>query len=416
MWCNKPTMLNPNTIRADFPLYQEHPHIAYLDSSATSLKPKAVLDALDGYYRTYSANVFRGLYSLSERATAEYERAREVVAHFIGAPSTDTVIFTRNTTESLNLLAYSMGNRIIQKGKRVVVSMAEHHANFVPWQQIAIKQGAQFTVVPCDADGKVALHDEASIDKLVTKDTVLVALFWVSNVLGSVNDIAAITKKIKQKNPNTLVVVDAAQAVTTFPVNVTELGCDFLAFSGHKLFGPTGIGVLWGKKKLLETMEPFMYGGDMIERVSVTESTFAQPPHRFEAGTPHIAGAIGLAAAIEYITKVGINNAHQHTQKMIKQALAGLARFKHIRVLGSQDPTKRVGLVSFVHDRIHPHDLGDILSQDDVCVRAGHHCAMPLHTHEGIAASTRASTSIYTTADDIERLLAGIAKAEQILL
>ncbi|MCR4326478.1 MAG: SufS family cysteine desulfurase [Candidatus Roizmanbacteria bacterium] len=409
-------MLNPNTIRADFPLYQEYPHIAYLDSSATALKPRVVLDALDGYYRTYSANVFRGLYSLSERATAEYERAREVVAHFIGAPSSDTVIFTRNATESLNVLAYSLGKRIIQKGKRVVVSMAEHHANFVPWQQITQKNGAEFLVVPCDSDGRVQLHDEASIDKVVTKDTVLVALFWVSNVLGSVNDIAAITKKIKQKNPNTIVVVDAAQAVTTFPVNVAELGCDFLAFSGHKLFGPTGIGVLWGKKTILEEMEPFMYGGDMIERVSVTESTFAKLPHRFEAGTPHIAGAIGLAAAIEYITKVGVKNAHQHTQKMIKQALAGLARFKHIRILGSLDPSKRVGLVSFVHDRIHPHDLGDILSQDDVCVRAGHHCAMPLHTHEGIVASTRASTSIYTTTDDIERLLVGIEKAEKILV
>lgn len=409
-------MLNPDTIRADFPLYTQHPHIAYLDSSATALKPKVVLDAVDGYYRTYSANVFRGLYGLSERATAEYEHSREVVARFIGAPSSDTVIFTRNATESLNLIAYTVGKRLIQKGKRVVVSMAEHHANFVPWQQIAKKQGAEFVVVPCDSDGRVQLHDEASINKTINKDTVLVALFWVSNVLGSINDIAAITKKIKQKNPRTLVVVDAAQAVTSFPVDVAKLGCDFLAFSGHKLFGPTGIGVLWGKKELLQEMEPFMYGGDMIERVSVAESTFAQPPHRFEAGTPHIAGAIGLAAAIEYVTHIGVENAHAHTQAIITRLLAELVRFKHIRVLGSTDPTKRVGLVSFIHDRIHPHDLGDILSKDDVCVRAGHHCAMPLHTHEGIAASTRASTSIYTTTDDIERLLIGIEKAEKILL
>lgn len=406
-------MLDPQRIRKDFPLYRHHPDIVYLDSTATTLKPKVATDAVRKYYEEYSANVFRGLYPLSQQATDAYEEARRVVADFIGASQPESVIFTRNTTESLNLIAYSLGPELITRGSRVVVSIAEHHANFVPWQQQALKTGAEFVVLPCNADGQVSLE---GIEKQVTKKTRIVALFWASNVLGSVNDIAAITRVVKQKNPKALVIVDAAQSVSTIPAQVDKIGCDFLAFSGHKLFGPTGIGVLWGKREILERMKPFLYGGEMIETVSVQKTTFAPLPHRFEAGTPHIAGAIGLAAAISYLTTIGLNEAHTYTQHMVKYLLKQLLLNKHIRILGPLDYRKRVGLVSFVHDKIHPHDLGDILGQEGVCIRAGHHCAMPLHTKEGVPASSRASVSLYTTTGDIDKLISAINKAEHMLL
>lgn len=408
--------MNSKSVRNDFPIYTHKPDLVYLDSTATTLKPQTVIDEIDRYYSTYSANVFRGIYDLSEEATAAYEKARGVVASFIGVIDASEVIFTRNTTESLNIIAYGLGRQICDAKSEIVVSMAEHHSNFVPWQQLVEESGGAFKVVEVNSDGIVPLHDKKTAEQIITKNTKLVALFYASNVLGSINPIKNCIKTIKSINPNTIVVVDAAQAVSSIPIQVDDLGCDFLAFSGHKVLGPTGIGVLWGKKALLEQMYPFQYGGEMISEVTVQNTKFAPLPHKFEAGTPHIAGAIGLSAALQYIQKLGLTTIKKHVQKITEYALVRIHENPMITVLGPEDPKKRIGIVSFVHKKIHPHDLSQILAKHKVCIRAGHHCAMPLHKSMGVIASARASFYIYTTEKDIDAFIDAIADAENILL
>ncbi|MCR4329699.1 MAG: cysteine desulfurase [Candidatus Roizmanbacteria bacterium] len=409
-------LMDSKSVRSDFPIYTHTPNLVYLDSTATTLKPQVVIDEIDRYYSTYSANVFRGIYEISEEATAEYEKAREVVASFIGAVDTSEVIFTRNTTESLNVIAYGLGRQICDVKSEIVVSMAEHHSNFVPWQQLASESGGTFKVVEVNSDGIVPLHEKKTAEQIITKNTKIVALFYASNVLGSVNPIKEIVKTIKSINPDTIVVVDAAQAVSSVPIQVNDLGCDFLAFSGHKALGPTGIGVLWGKRALLEQMYPFQYGGEMISEVTVQGTKFAPLPHKFEAGTPHIAGAIGLSAALKYIQKLGLGTIKKHTQKITEYTLELLRENPRITVLGPEDSAKRIGIVSFVHKKIHPHDLSQILAKHNVCIRAGHHCAMPLHRSMGVIASARASFYIYTTKKDIDTFIDAINDAEKILL
>ena len=408
--------MDSKKIRKDFPIYTNRPNMVYLDSTATTLKPQAVIDAVTRYYSTYSANVFRGIYDISEEATAAYESARAVAASFIGASDASEVIFTRNTTESLNLIAYGLGRQLCNAESEIVVSMAEHHSNFVPWQQLIGESGGTFKVVEVNNMGIVPLDDKKIAEKIISKKTVFVALFYASNVLGSINPIKNIIKTIKSINPNTIVVVDAAQAVSSIPIRVNDLGCDFLAFSGHKVLGPTGIGVLWGKKALLEQMFPLQYGGEMISEVTVKDTKFAPLPHKFEAGTPHIAGAIGLSAALQYIQKLGLPTIKKHVQEITTYALKRLRQNPHITILGPNNPAKRIGIVSFVHKKIHPHDLSQILAKHQVCIRAGHHCAMPLHTSMGVIASARASFYIYTTKKDIDTFIDAIANAEKILL
>lgn len=404
--------MNEEKIKLDFPMLKLHPSLVYLDSTATSLKPESVIQKEDEYYREYGANVFRGVYKASEKATEEYEGAREVVASFIGG-SASQVIFTRNTSESINLVAYSLGRKIINQGDEIVVSIAEHHSNFVPWQQLCLENGGKFVVVEVDEEGVLNVDFES----LVSKRTKIVALTYVSNVLGSINPIRDITRSIKKTNPSTIVIVDAAQAVPHLKVNVSELGCDFLAFSSHKMLGPTGVGVLWGKDKYLESMYPFLFGGEMISEVYVDRTLFKPPPHKFEAGTPHIAGVIALGEAVRYLQGVGMEKVREHEIKLTRYGLTRLSETfgKRIRILGPKDVSRRGGAISFVFDRYHPHDIAQILDESDIAVRAGNHCAMPLHTFYKVSATTRASFYIYNSLKDIDKLVDGLIKVKEIL-
>lgn len=398
-----------------FPILKNIPSLVYLDSTATTLKPQTVLDIQDSYYTHFSANVFRGIYAISEKATEEYENSRAKIANFIGSSDPVTVLFTRNTTESLNVLAYTIAGRGLKAKSSFVVTIAEHHANFVPWQQLVAAQGGAFVVTGIDENGVSELSDPAIIDKVITKDTVAVGITLISNVLGTINDIRTITKRIKEKNKKTLVIVDAAQAMTCHRISVDEWGIDALAFSGHKMFGPTGIGVLWAKRDLLEALPPFLYGGEMIESVSIEKTVFAPLPNKYEAGTPHIAGAIGLGAAVEFIESITVEQIHAHVHAITEYALARLQQNPYIQILGPTDPSKRIGLVAFTHKCIHPHDLSSILAEKNICIRAGHHCAMPLHKALGVQSSARASFSIYTSKEDIDALITTIEEAEKLL-
>lgn len=394
-----------------FPLYKKVPGIVYLDSTATTLKPQSVIDAQNDYYSRYSANVFRGIYPLSEEATERYEEARAKIARFIGTSDPDTVIFTRNTTESLNLLAYTL---IPHKQGRYVVSIAEHHANFVPWQQLNLQYGGEFVVTELDDKGRSLLHDERVVDKVITRNTVAVSITHTSNVLGTSNDVVQIARLIKRKNNKVIVIVDGAQAMTCFDHQVERSGIDALAFSGHKMFGPTGIGVLWAKRELLERLSPFLYGGEMIHSVSIEKTLFAPIPNKFESGTPHIAGAIGLGAAVDFITRIGINEIHRHYRDITNYAYEQLSSNKNITILGP-GKADRLGLISFIHRSIHPHDLSSLMAQRNVCIRAGHHCAMPLHSYLKAPSSARMSFSLYTTKEDIDRAVTAISEAEKTM-
>jgi len=405
---------NLKTAKADFPIFKERPGLVYLDSTATSLKPEVVVKSLDRYYRNYSANVFRGLYPISERSTEAYENARRIVGKFLGAVSEAEIIFVRNATEALNLVAYSLGPQLIDEKSEILTTVAEHHANFVPWQQLAAENGAAFKVLEIDERGLTKLDDPQFAKQVVSPKTKLLAINYVSNVLGTINPLKEIIRNVRKVNPEIIVVVDAAQAAPALKIDVTELDCDFLAFSGHKVLGPTGIGVLWGRQKLLEKMSPFMYGGDMIKEVRIEETTFAELPHKFEAGTPHIAGAIGLGEAINYLEQFSFEEILRHEQKLFNLCYGELKKNPQIEFLTGYPDTPRVGILAFNHKRIHAHDLSQILAEDNVCVRAGHHCAMPLHTASDMAASCRVSFYLYNTEEDVELFLASLRRAEKI--
>jgi cysteine desulfurase / selenocysteine lyase len=364
--------------------------IVYLDSAATSLKPLVVINKENEYYTRYTANIFRGIYTTSEEATKEYEDVRSKVADFINAQKPEEIIFTRNTTESINLVAYCLIH-----GDDVVASIMEHHSNFVPWQQL----------------GHLTVWDyQTDLEKIITGKTKLFAIAAVSNVLGTIVPIKKIVRTVKSLNPKCLVLVDAAQAVPHMPVDVAAWGADFVAFSSHKMLGPTGVGVLWGKYELLARMKPFEYGGEMIEEVHTDKTLFKDPPHKFEAGTPHIAGVIGFGAAIDYLSRLGMTAVRAHEKDITAYALNKLSSIKGVTILGSNNPELRAGVLTFTVKGVHPHDVAQILDEDNICIRVGFHCAQPLHEYLKTGPTARASFYVYTTRDDIDALGEGLQK------
>jgi len=406
-------MVDLRKLKADFPIFKKNPDLTYLDSSATSLKPQSVINAVSKYYSEYSANIKRGIYTISEKATDEYEKSREIVAKFIGA-KTEEIVFTRNTTESLNLVMYSYGVNNVGRNDEVVVSMAEHHSNFVPWQQLCLNTGASFKVINLDQDFHL-LTDERALKQIVSKRTKILALTHVSNVLGTVNPIKEIIKRARQANPNIIVVIDGAQAVPHMKVNVVDLGCDFYAFSGHKMLGPTGVGVLWGRKELLEKMDPFLFGGEMISEVRLDSTTFAKVPEKFEAGTPAIAEVIGLGEAVRYLMSVGMDDINKHELKLAKLYKERLTKELGDQITFYGPKIPEAGILSFTINNLHPHDVASVLNEDSIAVRAGHHCAMQLHTALGLVGTTRISLGIYNCEQEVEMVVAGLTKAINLL-
>lgn len=398
----------PLDVRADFPLLQrsvDGKPLVYLDSAATSQKPRAVLEALQRYYEEYNANVHRGLYRIAEQATLAYEEARAKVAAFVGGRP-EEVVFTRGTTEAINLVAYAWGNAFVRAGDEVLVTEMEHHSNLVPWQLLAQRRGARLRVLRVrPEDGTLDLD---ALDRLLTERTRIVAVAHQSNVVGTINPVRYISERAHAVGA--VVVVDGAQSVPHMPVRVGELGCDFLAFSGHKMCGPTGIGALWGRRELLEAMPPFHGGGEMIERVELEHSTYKDPPHRFEAGTPNIADAIALGVAVEYLRALGMEAVREHEKALVRYAMAQLAEVRGVRLYGPKDPELRGGALAFTLEGVHPHDVAQVLDEQGVCVRAGHHCAQPLHRALGLAATARASVYLYNTPEDIDALVRGLER------
>lgn len=406
-------MFDAKKIQKDFPQLTRKingKRIVYLDSTATSLKPRPVIDKENEYYTQYTANVFRGIYTTSEEATAAYENARVLTASFIGAATPEEVVFTRNTSESINLAAYSYMLNSFQPGDRVVTTIMEHHSNFVPWQQLGRKRGIMVDIWGVTPDG---LLDMAALEKLITPKTKLLAVTAASNVLGTITPITEIVRVVKRLNPHCLVLVDAAQAVPHMPVNVQEWDADFVAFSSHKMLGPTGIGVLWAKRELLEEMTPFNYGGDMISEVHVDRTVFKAPPHKFEAGTPHIAGVIGFGKAVEYLSALGMENIRAHERDLVRYAIKQFHAVAGLEFLGPKNPDIRGGVFACTLKNAHPHDIAQLLNETNVFIRAGNHCAMPLHEHFGVVSTARASFYVYTTREDIDAFIEGILRVQK---
>jgi cysteine desulfurase/selenocysteine lyase len=399
-------------LRRDFPILQQEVHgrpLAFLDSAASSQKPRPVIDCLEDYYRRYNANVHRGVYRLSEEATFAYERARGKVARFLNARSPREVVFTRNTTEAINLVAYAWGSANLKAGDRILLTVMEHHSNIVPWQMLAQRVEAAIDYVPIDSDGRLALD---AFDTLLSERTKIVAVTQQSNVLGTINPVAELAHRAHTLGA--LVLVDAAQSVPHMPVDVQELGCDFLAFSGHKLCGPTGIGALWGRRELLEAIPPFLGGGSMIKIVELEQSSYADVPARFEAGTPAIGEAIALGAAIDYLGEIGLDRIHAHELALTQYALERLSEVAGLTIYGPHDITMRGGAIAFTLDNVHPHDIAGILDGEGIALRAGHHCTQPLHRILDVPATARASFYLYNTFEEIDRLAAGLEKARKL--
>jgi cysteine desulfurase / selenocysteine lyase len=408
-------------IRKDFPILDRQVRdgqpLVYLDSANTSQKPRQVLDAMDDFYERHNANIHRATHQLGEEATQAYEGARAKVAPFIGASEPAEVVFAKNVSEAINLVAYSMGNATatgqrgrfaLGPGDEIVITEMEHHSNIVPWQLLCQRTGATLRWFGVTPDGRLDLD---GIDGLITERTKLVALVHQSNVLGTINPVRLIADRAHAAGA--LVLVDAAQSVPHMPVDVTALGADFLGFTGHKMCGPTGIGVLWGRRELLEEMPPFLGGGEMIEQVWIDHSTFAAPPHKFEAGTMPIAEAVGLGAAIDYLGEVGLPAVRAHEHGLIGHALQALGEIDGVRILGPTEPVDRGGAISFTVGGVHPHDVSQVLDERGIAVRAGHHCAWPLHRAFGVQASTRASVYLYNTGAEVDALAEGIREAQR---
>ena len=402
-------------MKTDFPIFKNNPGLVYLDSTATSLKPKAVIDKLVEYYSQYSANIFRGVYKISEQATREYEETRNIVSEFINAKTDREIVFTRNTTESLNLIAYSLGRKIIGQDDELVTTIMEHHSNFVPWQVLVREVGATLKVIDINENGYLDLGKD--LEQIVTKKTKILALTFVSNVLGNINPIKQIISAAKKINPKIITIIDAAQAVPHMKVDVQDLGCDFLAFSSHKMLGPTSVGVLWGKEDLLKEMFPFMYGGEMISEVYLDRSVFKDPPHKFEAGTPSIGEVIAFKEAVKYLKKIGMGNVSAHEKKLVSFCFKELKREfgNRIKIYGPSNIEDKGGVVAFNFGKYHPHDIASILDEEGIAVRAGHHCAMPLHERLHADATVRASFYIYNDEDDVKKLVEALKKVEKIL-
>lgn len=416
-------------VRRDFPILNRKVNgrpLVYLDNAATSQKPKQVLETVDNYYKSHNANVHRGIHTLSVEATEAYEQARAKVGKFVGVTDPKEIVFVRNATEAINLVAYSWGRLNIDKGDEIVVSVAEHHSNFVPWQQLALENGAVLKVVPMLEYGTL---DEDAFKKGLSKRTKIVCLFHVSNVLGTINDVNSLSTIVHRLSPKAKILIDGAQAVPHMPVDISKLGCDFYVFTGHKMLGPMGIGVLWAKKELLESMAPFMFGGEMISKVTLDKTTWNELPWKFEAGTPNVGGAIGLAAAVDYLSAIGMEKVRRHEVDLTNYALRRLSGIKGVKLYGPMihlrgdlgsnfghpaGVTSRAGVVSFNVDSIHAHDVASILDGEGIAIRSGNHCAEPLMDFLGVSSVARASFYIYNTRDEIDRLVDGIKKVKEI--
>lgn len=397
------TAWNPENVRQDFVLLQNTDRV-YFDNAATSQKPKCVIDAVQEFYEKYNANVLRGLYPLSVEATERYENARKTVQRFIHAACPEEIIFTRNATESMNLVAYSYGMANLKAGDEILVSILEHHSNILPWQMVSRATGAKLVFLECEPDGTIP---KEKMDEAFSEHTRLVAVTQVSNVLGCVNDIPELVKRARACGA--VILMDAAQSAPHMPIDVQKLDVDFVAFSGHKMLAPMGIGVLYGKQELLEKMPPFLIGGEMIETVSRYDAVYAELPHKFEAGTVNAGGAVGLAAAIDYLESYGMDTLHAVEQELTAYLFRGMNAIPHVHVLGSQREDNHTGIVSFTVDQVHPHDISEVLSSDGMDIRAGHHCAQPLHDHLGIHSTARASLMFYNTKEEIDRFLESVS-------
>jgi len=399
------SLLAPSS--GDFPVLP-HTGVAYLDSAATSQTPLPVIEAMDAYYREYRASIHRGIYPLAAAATEAYEGARDKVAAFAGSTPGETV-FTRNATEAINLVAYAWGGANVAAGDLIVVTEMEHHSNLVPWQLLAERTGAELGYVPIDDEGLLVLDE---LDALLARGPKLVAVAHASNVLSTVNPVAEIARRAHAAGA--VVLVDGSQAAPHMPVDVGALGADFYAWTAHKAYGPTGIGVLHGRREILEAMPPFLGGGHMISRVERFESRWAEPPMKFEAGTSPIAEAVGLGAAVDYLSRLGMPAVREHGQEIAAYALERLGEVEGLTIHGPRDLEQRGSVISFAMDGLHPHDVAEILGREGICVRAGHHCAQVLMQRLGVTATTRASIAVHTTRDDIDRLIAGLARVQEI--
>jgi cysteine desulfurase/selenocysteine lyase len=399
-----------NRIREDFPILRKKVHeknLVYLDNAATTQKPTYVIDKVNKYYTTMNANIHRGVHALSQEATEAFESARIQIKQFINALGKNQVIFTRGTTEAINLVASSYGRTNIKEGDEIIISHMEHHSNIVPWQLLCKEKNAKLRVIPVNDDGELIFEE---FEKLVNKRTKFISIVYVSNSLGTINPIKEIIKYAHQFNIPVL--VDAAQAVNHLKVDVQDLDCDFLAFSGHKIYGPTGIGALYGKVELLESMPPYQGGGDMISKVTFEETTYNELPHKFEAGTPDIAGAIGLGAAIEYINRIEIENIKEHEKILLEYATQKIAEVPGLRIIGTAK--EKTSVLSFILENIHPHDIGTFLDFEGVAIRTGHHCTQPLMQRFKIPATSRASFAMYNTKEEVDVLVNGLKKIIEV--
>jgi cysteine desulfurase/selenocysteine lyase len=402
--------LNVAKIREDFPILKELIHgkpLIYLDNAATSQKPLFVIDALAHYYRAQNANVHRGTHYLSQLATFEYEKARGKVRHFINAKDNKEIIFVRGTTEGINLVAHSYGRKNIKEGDEIILSAMEHHSNIVPWQLLCEITGATLRIIPMNQSGELIFEEYV---KLLSAKTKFVSVMHISNALGTVNPVKEIIRLAHERNIPVL--VDAAQSVPHTTVDVKDLDCDFLVFSGHKMYGPTGIGVLYGKEHLLNAMPPFLGGGDMIRTVSFEKTTYADLPNKFEAGTPHISGGIGLGAAVDYIHKIGLRAIAEYENELLQYATERLSTIKPLRIIGTAK--QKAGAVSFILDNVHPHDVGTLLDLEGIAIRTGHHCAQPVMQFYNVPATSRASFAFYNTKEEIDALVKGLYKVIEV--
>ena len=405
-----------NIYRNDFPIYKSSPELVYLDSAATTLKPQIVIDKVSEYYQKYSSNIHRGLYPIAQKASYEYENSRQIISNFINSQSPEQIIFTKGATDALNLLATSLSGSVIRQGVEVLTTIVEHHANFVPWQQAAIKNKAKFGVITFDPLHSTKKQIIEAFRLSITNETAILTLTYVSNVLGLVLPISEIISLARSINPQIIIVVDACQAIQHIPIDTQQIDCDFLVFSGHKCFGPTGVGVLYGKRQRLEELTPYQYGGDMIEEVTIEKTTFAKIPNKFEAGTPPIAEVIGLGTAISYISNIGLKTIDSQCKIIHSYAIEKLeSTFGHqIEIYGKDDQIYS-GIVSFNMVGCHPHDVAQIVGDQNVCIRVGHHCAQPLHSYLNIPATCRMSFSLYNTHDDIDKAILSFQNVLEVL-
>jgi cysteine desulfurase/selenocysteine lyase len=399
-------------IRKDFPILDSNiggKPLVYLDNAATTQKPTSVIYATSDYYREYNANIHRGIHTLSEEATKRYEAVRAKVAEFINAGSPEEIVFTSGTTASINLVAFGWALANLKKGDQILLSEMEHHANLVPWQVLARRLGLKLEFVGITPDGKLALDEVKS--QLDAKNK-LVTVTHVSNVLGTVNPIRDIVKRARKQGA--AVLIDAAQSVSHLPIDVQKIGCDFLAFSAHKMLGPTGVGVLYIRRERFDEFEPMLFGGEMIKRVGWREADWAEAPEKFEAGTPNIAGVIGLGAAVDYLQGIGMSRIEKHSRHLVEETLKKLSKMKEVKIYGPKSAKDRAGLVAFSFGSVHAHDVAQVLDSEGVAVRSGHHCAMPLHELLGVAATVRASFSVYNSTDDVDRLVGALEKVREV--